>query len=92
MTSRWSPSAVRGLLRLFEQPDVLDRDEGLVGKGLKQCDLVVGETTGLAACERKCAGRLVVTEHRYDHHASNSARTGDRAICVCHADISRPFR
>src|SRR5713101_7952319 len=31
------------LLKLREQPDVLDGDNGLVGEGLEQGDLVVGE-------------------------------------------------
>ena len=31
-------------LGLVEQPDVLDRDHGLVGEGLQQLDVVIGET------------------------------------------------
>ena len=31
-------------LNLVEQPHVLDRDHGLIGEGLQQLDMVVGET------------------------------------------------
>ena len=33
-------------LQLREQPHVLDRDDGLVGEGLQQLDLLVGERPG----------------------------------------------
>ena len=36
-------------LRLVEQPRVLDRDHRLVGEGLRQRDLPVGERTGVGA-------------------------------------------
>ena len=39
-------------LQLPEEPDVLDRDDGLVGEGLKQLDLGVGEQAGLGAAHR----------------------------------------
>jgi len=56
-----STSAGRGLLLqgfgqilgalpdFVEQPRVLDRDHGLVGKGLQQLDVLVGERAGLDA-------------------------------------------
>ena len=34
-------------LQLLEEPDVLDRDHGLVGEGLQQIDLLAGERPGL---------------------------------------------
>ena len=37
----------RPLLQLLEQPGVLDGDHGLVGEGLQQLDLAVGERPGL---------------------------------------------
>src|SRR5262249_58615049 len=40
------------LLQFFEQPHVLDGNYGLVGKGLKQSDLLVGEWTNLRAANR----------------------------------------
>ena len=39
--------AIAGL-QLLEQPHVLDGDDGLVGEGLEQLDLPVGERTDLA--------------------------------------------
>ena len=35
------------LLEFLEQPHVLNGDDRLVGKGLEECDLVVGEWPGL---------------------------------------------
>ena len=37
----------RARLHLLEQPRVLDGDHGLVGEGLEQLDLLVGEWLGL---------------------------------------------
>ena len=37
----------RARLHLLEQLDVLDRDHGLIGEGVAQLDLLVGERTGL---------------------------------------------
>ena len=34
------------LLEFLEQPDVLNGDDGLIGKGFKKLDLFVGETGG----------------------------------------------
>jgi integrase len=34
-----------GQFELIEQPHVLDRDHGLVSAGLKECDLVIGDTS-----------------------------------------------
>src|SRR5436853_476128 len=39
----------RARLHLFEQPHVLDRDDSLVGEGLKQLDMMVGKRAGLCA-------------------------------------------
>ena len=40
-------SASESVRYLFEQPDVLDRDHGLVGEGLQQLDMMRGERAGL---------------------------------------------
>ena len=37
------------LLQFFEQPDVLDSDDGLSSEGLKKLDLLVGKGTNLCA-------------------------------------------
>ena len=50
MTFRMSAVAVcrsSASLRLVEQPRILDGDHGLVGEGLQQLDVVVGERAGL---------------------------------------------
>src|SRR5713226_6758766 len=39
-------------LQLLEQPDVLDRDDRLVGEGLKESALLVGERPNLGAPDR----------------------------------------
>ena len=72
-----SPSAVSSLdragellrprLQLAEQAGVLDGDHRLVGEGLEERDLVVGEPAGLAAGHRDRPDRLVVTEQRHRH-------------------------
>ena len=36
-------------LQFFEQPDVLDGDDGLVGEGFEKSDLLIGERTNLRA-------------------------------------------
>src|SRR5260221_9976863 len=35
------------ILKLGEEPDILDRDHCLIGEGLEERDLVVGEAAGL---------------------------------------------
>ena len=53
---RQSPSAAPATSsQLVEQPHVLDGDHGLVGEGLQQQDLAVGEGAGFAS--RKCDRR-----------------------------------
>ena len=50
------------LLEFFEQPDVLDGDHGLIGKGFKKRDLFIGKRTRFSTtkyndpdCERPLA-------------------------------------
>ena len=43
---------MRPSLQLGEQPHVLDGDHGLIGEGLEEGDLVVGEPAGLDATHR----------------------------------------
>ena len=38
-------------LEFLEEPDVLDRDDRLVGEGFKQCDLLFGERTNFDAAD-----------------------------------------
>src|SRR5262245_16228061 len=48
-----------------KQPHVLNRDDGLVGEGLEQGDLVGGEAARFAACHRDRSERLVLAKQRY---------------------------
>ncbi len=99
ITRRISLVAVRSRftsLQLVEQPHVLDRDHRLVGEGLEQRDLVVGEPAGLAAGHRDRPDRLVVTEQRHRHPASVATDTsggvrgfGQSGIGVGVGDIER---
>ena len=56
--------ALQRFLGLVEQAHVLDRDHGLVGKGLEQLDLVAAEFAGLTAGDADHTDGLIVTEHR----------------------------
>ena len=47
-------------LELLEQPDVLDGDDGLVGEGLEQLDLLVRERPGLGASDGDRADGLAL--------------------------------
>src|SRR5262249_20320003 len=48
----------RPRLHLFEQPGVLDGNYGLVGEGLEQFDLSIGERANLGASDRNRADGL----------------------------------
>ena len=59
------------LLQLLEQPRVLDGDDGLVGEGLQQRDLLVGERLDLGRADTTIAPmRLAVAQQRHGEHAS----------------------
>src|SRR5262245_46915346 len=49
-------------LQLLEQPHVLDGDDGLVGEGLKQGDLLVRERIDLGAAELDSTDRFPFTQ------------------------------
>src|SRR5262252_9231496 len=65
------------LFRLVEQPHVLDGDDGLVGEGLEEGDLVVREPATLPASHRDSPDRNVVLKQRYDQHALIARCTSD---------------
>ena len=69
--------ADRCSLAQFEQPRVLDGDDGLGGEVLNQLDLLVGERADLLAVDGDRADELIVLEHR---HA--------KAACPRHCDGS----
>src|SRR4029453_16817313 len=51
-------------LQLSEQPHVLDGNDGLVGKGLEQGDLVFGEGGHFASADEDCANGDALTQER----------------------------
>src|SRR5262249_23191346 len=59
----------RARLQLLEQPDVLDRDDRLVGEYFQQVDVGVGEAPRLAAGDYDRADGVALTEHRYREEA-----------------------
>jgi len=52
------------LLRLVEQPHILDGDHGLIGESLDQLDLLVGERLDFELVEDHHADDVVAPEHR----------------------------
>ena len=52
------------LLDLLEQPHVLDRDDGLVGEGFEQRDLLLGERPHFGAANQDSADRDSLTKQR----------------------------
>ena len=67
------------LLRLVEQPRVLDRDHRLVGEGLDQPRVVVGERPHVEVEGRDRAVHLVAQRHRGAEHGGVAA------------ELARPF-
>ena len=58
------------VLDLVEQPDVLDRDRGLVGERLHDVHLAVREAANGAARDQDHADRLALHEQRHSQHGS----------------------
>jgi hypothetical protein len=56
------------------QPDVLDRDDDVVGEGLEESDLRVAERADLVARNRDCPDHSAVAEHRNGKGSSVAAR------------------
>src|SRR5262245_20202376 len=59
----FSQLAFACLLR-FEEPRILDGDDGLVGEGLKQLDLLVGKWCNLLAKNENCSESLTIPKQR----------------------------
>src|SRR5215470_16700811 len=66
------------LLRLGEQPHILDGDDGLVGEGLQQRDLFVGKPTDRRARHEDRSDRAALTPNGDDEQATLPGGT-------CHA-------
>src|SRR5262249_30376885 len=66
------------LLRLGEQAHILDGDDGLVGEGLEQGDLPIGEAPGRVSTDADGPDSLALAQERYRDHAPATG-TLDRA-------------
>ena len=71
---------VGALAQLVEQPRVLDRDDGLLGKVLHQLDLLVGERAHLLPVNADRADQLVLLEHRDDDIGPGAGKSDDWRI------------
>ena len=63
-------------LELLEEAHVLDGDDGLVGEGLEQLDLAIGEGAGLGAQYRDGADGHALAHHRDEEPASPPGCSG----------------
>ena len=61
-------------LHLVEQPDILDGDHGLIGKGLQQLDVMVVKRPGLRARDGDHADGGSVAQQRHDQAAAVAAQ------------------
>ena len=59
----------------LEQAHVLDRDHRLVGEGLQQLDLLVGEVSHVGARDRDRADRSALAQHGYAQAAAKAANS-----------------
>ena len=65
------------LLRLVEQPCVLDRDHRLVGEGAQKLDLPLGERSDAVTVDPKRAYNLPVPQQRHDEYGAQPATLTD---------------
>jgi hypothetical protein len=56
---------LRALAQFSEQPDVLDRNDGLIGEGSHEIDLRLGERLDVPARHGNGAHRRAGAQHRY---------------------------
>src|SRR5262249_36571296 len=68
---------LQGFLRLVEQAHILNGNDGLIGEGLQECDLAVGEW--FKARQTHGTDGHAVPKHRYEDEASIPHRHGKRA-------------
>jgi hypothetical protein len=72
-------------LQLLEQPDILDRNDRLVGEGLEERDLSVRERSGLAPRDVDHPEYPSVPQHWNRHYAAEASRS-------CHSHRLRRSR
>src|SRR5262249_23306593 len=59
-------------LEFGEQSHVLDSNDGLVGEGLQERNLLIGERAGVGTSHTDHSKRDTVTQHRYAESASEA--------------------
>ena len=62
------------LLRLLEQPDVLDRDDGLVREAFHQCDLLCSKGADRRAPQGDDTDRPIVLQQRHGEERAEVAK------------------
>ena len=65
-------------MQLLEEADVLDGDHGLIGEGLQQLDLVVGERAGLLPSDRDGADWSPLAQHRHPERTPSTESLAER--------------
>ena len=63
-------------LHLVEQPDIFDRDHGLIGEGLQQRDLLFGERIHFGAAKRDRSNTLTFAQQRHAQNGSIAQTAG----------------
>ncbi|MGX1291699.1 hypothetical protein AB7M75_001607 [Bradyrhizobium ottawaense] len=76
--------ALQCLARRVEQPCILDRDHGLVGKGLEQLHEVGRERARLGAGDADHADRRAPVHQRHEQHAAEAAQPCQIAVQLRH--------
>ncbi len=71
------PQLAVARLQLREQADVLDRDDRLIGKGLKQSDLVLREGPRPSANDNNGAHGAALAQHRHREDTAEAAGPRD---------------
>src|SRR5262249_62211025 len=61
------------ILDFVEQPHILNRDHSLIGKGLDQLDLLVGEWSHDRAVQAKHANRCPFPQERHTEYCTKAA-------------------
>src|SRR5262249_27502099 len=85
----------RARLHLIEQPHVLDRDHRLVGEGLDQLDLLIGERPHACALQVKDTDWYPLPHERHSQHSMDTTEPGALKECVFGislniCDLNRP--
>ena len=70
------------VLDFVEQPHVLDRDHRLVGEGLDQLDLLIGERPHFRTRQYDHANRNIFAQQRHAKYRAKSAEFGPLPVAI----------